>query len=71
MLKQYAMKSNIFWDITPCSPLKINRRFGGTYRLHLQGRKISLQDFSVKAGGKLSLFFDLEDGGDMFLRNFG
>jgi hypothetical protein len=31
----------IFWDITPCSPLRINRRFGGTYRLHLRGRKIS------------------------------
>jgi hypothetical protein len=27
------MKSSIFWDIT----LKVNRRFGGTYRLHLQG----------------------------------
>jgi hypothetical protein len=24
------MKSNVFWDITPCSPLSINRRFGGT-----------------------------------------
>jgi hypothetical protein len=22
----------------PCSPLKVNRRFGGTYRLYLQGR---------------------------------
>jgi hypothetical protein len=31
--------STIFWDITPCSPLRINRRFRGTYRLHLQGRK--------------------------------
>jgi hypothetical protein len=30
----------MFWDITPCSPLKFNRRFGGTYRLHLQGRWI-------------------------------
>jgi hypothetical protein len=29
-----VMKSNIFWDITPCSPLKANRRFGGTYCLH-------------------------------------
>jgi hypothetical protein len=28
----------IFSDITPCSPLKVNRRFGGTYRLHLQSR---------------------------------
>jgi hypothetical protein len=26
----------IFWDIATCSPLKLNRRFGGTYRLHLQ-----------------------------------
>jgi hypothetical protein len=33
------LKSTIFWDITPCSPLSVNRRFGGTYRLHLQGRK--------------------------------
>jgi hypothetical protein len=35
------MNSTIFWDITPCSPLRVNRHFGGTYRLHLQGRKIS------------------------------
>jgi hypothetical protein len=31
----------IFWDITPCSPSKFGRRFGGTYRLHFQGRRIS------------------------------
>jgi hypothetical protein len=24
----------------PCSPLEDSRRFGGTYRLHLQSRKI-------------------------------
>jgi hypothetical protein len=35
------MKSTIFWDITPCSLLNINRRFGGKYRLHLQGYRIS------------------------------
>jgi hypothetical protein len=34
-----VMKSTIFWDITPCSLLSVNRRFGGTYRLHLQGRR--------------------------------
>jgi hypothetical protein len=28
----------IFWDMTTCSPLSLNRRFGGTYRHHLQGR---------------------------------
>jgi hypothetical protein len=32
------LKSIIFWDMTPCSPLSITRRFGGSYRLHLQGR---------------------------------
>jgi hypothetical protein len=32
------MKSTIFWDIKPCSPLSVNRRFGETYRLQLQGR---------------------------------
>jgi hypothetical protein len=32
------VKSTTFCDITPCSPLKVNIRFGGTYRLHLQGQ---------------------------------
>jgi hypothetical protein len=35
------MKNCIFWDITPCNPLKVNRRFGVKYRLHLQGPRIS------------------------------
>jgi hypothetical protein len=45
-----CLKSTIFWDITPRSPLKVNRRFGGTYRLHLQGRRITEQETSVEAG---------------------
>jgi hypothetical protein len=40
VLKAVVMKNTIFRDITPCIPLKVNRRFGGTYRLHLQGRRI-------------------------------
>jgi hypothetical protein len=35
------MKSAIFWDITPCSLLKVNWSFGGRYPLHLQDRRIS------------------------------
>jgi hypothetical protein len=31
-------KSTTFYDTTRCSPLKVNRSFGGTYRLHLHGR---------------------------------
>jgi hypothetical protein len=30
-----------FSKTAPYSPLKVNQRFGGTYRLHLQGRRIS------------------------------
>jgi hypothetical protein len=35
------MKSSIFCDITQCSSLQANRCFGGTHRLHIQGRRIS------------------------------
>jgi hypothetical protein len=38
-----VMKSIIFWDVMPCSLLRCNRRFGGTYRLHLQGRRKKIQ----------------------------
>jgi hypothetical protein len=41
VLTAVIMKSTIFWDIPPCSPLKVNRRFGGAYHLHHQGRRIS------------------------------
>jgi hypothetical protein len=34
----YLLKNFVFWDKTPCSPLKVNRRFRGTFRLSLQGR---------------------------------
>jgi hypothetical protein len=53
------MKSTIFWDITPHSPLKVNRRFGGT----------NLLAACFHAGFLLILFFYPEDGGDTFLRN--
>jgi hypothetical protein len=31
VLTAVVMKSTTFWDITPCRPLKFNRRFKGTY----------------------------------------
>jgi hypothetical protein len=63
VLTAEVMKSTIFWDITPGSPLNINRRFGGTYRLHLQ----DLFAACFHAGFLLCLFFDSDDGDDMFL----
>jgi hypothetical protein len=34
-----TMKNVVYWDVALCRSC-VNRRFGGTYRLHLQGRKI-------------------------------
>jgi hypothetical protein len=31
VLAAVVMKSTVVWDITPCSPLKVNLRFRGTY----------------------------------------
>jgi hypothetical protein len=41
ILTAVVMKSSIFWDITPCSPLKVNRHFGRTCRIYFKGRRIS------------------------------
>jgi hypothetical protein len=38
----FTLRFDIFWDIARCSTY-INRRFGGTYRLHLQDRKLAKQ----------------------------
>jgi hypothetical protein len=35
------MKNVVFWDVAPCGSCK-DRRFGGRYRLHLQGGKNQL-----------------------------
>jgi hypothetical protein len=32
-------RNSVFWDVAPCR-FCVNRRFGGRYRLHFQGRKI-------------------------------
>jgi hypothetical protein len=37
----FSFNSSVFLDIKPWSLLKINKRFGGTYRLHLHGWIIS------------------------------
>jgi hypothetical protein len=40
------LKNTVFWDVAPCRSC-VNRRFGGTYRLHRQGRKIRERGTSV------------------------
>jgi hypothetical protein len=41
ILTAMVTKNSIFWNITSRRLLKVNRRFGGTYHPHLQGRRIS------------------------------
>jgi hypothetical protein len=57
-------------------PVKVNRRFGETCRLHLHGRKVSHAGSQYESGSAyymllsgflLALFFGPENGGDMFL----
>jgi hypothetical protein len=48
VLTAMVMKSPIFWDITPCSPLKVNRLSEGTCCLHLQGRRMIKQETRMK-----------------------
>jgi hypothetical protein len=61
------LKSIIFWDVTLCRLLCCNRRFGGTY-LEEEHSACHLLTLLVLAE---IIFFDPEDGGDMFLRNIG
>jgi hypothetical protein len=49
-----VIKSHIFWDITPCSRFKVNRRFDGTC-LHLQGRRSQARN-QHEAGSKRCCF---------------
>jgi hypothetical protein len=69
----FIINAAIFWDIAPLSPYE-NRRFGGTYHLHLQSRS------SVEKGTRVFMATCytlasclvnsyLEDGGDISLRN--
>jgi hypothetical protein len=42
-LKETFLKSSIFWDVKPCSLMKVNRRFGGTCRLYLQSSTLKME----------------------------
>jgi hypothetical protein len=73
VLTAVVMKSSIFCDITPCSPLKVNLRFWGISSLHIPGRKKkppwnSSACYLLHTGYFLGLFFDPENE-DMFLRS--
>jgi hypothetical protein len=41
-----TMRNVVFWEVALCRSC-VNRRFGGTYRLYLQGRKIRERETSL------------------------
>jgi hypothetical protein len=71
------MKSFVFWYVTTCSPLKVNRRLGEHVTSVFSIKKYAKRGTSVKTllatcfhiGFLLGLFFDPEDGVDMINRN--
>jgi hypothetical protein len=72
-LTNSELESSIFGDITPCSQLNANRRYGGTCRFHLQSRKVSQVEpcFACCLHHAGFSLFNTEDGGDIFFRNVG
>jgi hypothetical protein len=62
------MKNVVFWDVALCRSW-VNQRFGETYLLHLQGRKIRKRGTSVNGYlqtespvGNNQLYMNMEGG---------
>lgn len=53
----YCFILDYFWDVMPFSRVEVQRRFGGTYCLYLQGPRYENQVKSMKGSGKSSSFF--------------
>jgi hypothetical protein len=53
------IRNYILWDMTSCSHLKANQRFGGTCRLHLHCRSLSEGRNQREADSKLDFFLGL------------
>jgi hypothetical protein len=69
VLAAMVMKSSVFWDKTPCSPLKLNRRFGGISPARNQ--RENRWEAEPTAFKLVSWFFHPEDGTLQCIRNIG
>jgi hypothetical protein len=69
LLTAVVRKSSIICDITSCSPLKINRRFGKTYLLNLKYRKIISAHYLLDVAFLIVILGDLKNRSNIFLRN--
>jgi hypothetical protein len=55
-----TVESSIVWSIMVCSPVKVNRRFRGTYRLYFQGRSVRQACCLLHAGFCLAYSWTLK-----------
>jgi hypothetical protein len=68
VLTAVVTKRSIFWDIMPCSPLRVSWRFGEACHLYLQVEPVLFATW-FHAHFLIWFFFDSEERGDMVLRN--
>jgi hypothetical protein len=54
IVTQFSVKSSVFYDIMPCSLLKISCHFGGTCFLHIQGGRVSQARSQMKYAATLN-----------------
>jgi hypothetical protein len=67
------MKASIFWDMTPCSPLKVNRPPSSTPK-NKPSKQPATRNYQagstcclLHTGFLIGFFFIPENGSDMFL----
>jgi hypothetical protein len=68
VLTPVVMKSYIFLNITPYSPLKVNQRYGGRSRLHFHCRVLSQARNQSETGSKQK---SADDEDNKFFQNVG
>jgi hypothetical protein len=67
----YGYEELYFWDIIPCTPLKVDPTFRRNMSPPSSSSSQSISYYLLHAGFLLLLFLCLEKGGDTFLRNVG
>jgi hypothetical protein len=66
VFKAVTMKNAVLWGVAPCRSDRLNRSFGGSYRIHLQGKKIQREQVAAElllpahAGSSLADFSTLK-----------
>jgi hypothetical protein len=81
ILRAMTKRNSVFLDVTQCNPVKLDQRFRGEYRLHLQLLRVSHEAVPKKeassntpnpllvAGFLLGLSFGPEYEDDIFVSN--